>query len=878
MPSLTSNGTYEDAVSEATTPVILTAKLHSYAKQLRPVPNGMHWPSDLKTSGCIASYAYSDEQGRLLTVLCHYDWLERQESGRVEELVVPFTAWQQPDGTIVWARKYLAGPRPLYALQDLLTRHDALVILSEGEKSAAAVQKLAPAAVSTTWMGGSTAIKETNFAVLKGRKVCIFPKNDAPGRQVTAALLEVLRKADVASVQVLDIAALSLLIIQAAPEGFDIADLVEAGLTKSRYHAQIESYPKLLTEIDLSVPSGEDDRQIPAPVNAQTSLVPVAEDDGIYAYLIKAFGWHPDLPETFNLSNEGVFKHDIDGRGRPVVIYAGSPIVVLGRTRRGGDGQGWGYLVAFKTPLGRWETAVIPARKLAGDGREVREVLADLGVSCPQDRAGRVAQSESIAYSCRQVTDIIDVSAYPGWMGSDVFALPERILVAPGSDRQAMLDMEQGRQHRFGTSGTFDGWRDTTRLMEHNSRGNLVICMSFAGCLMRPLGAEGGGVHLWGRTSMSKTSLATAAGATWGGDPRDGFVNSWRATDNGVEGLAAVHNDTLLILDELALVDADRLAEIHYMLGNGQGKARATKTGGVQPISNWVSSVLSTGEITTAAHIKSGSAGKRGAQTRVPGGVGVRMVDLPVALASGTKCSFEDLGPFETEAALANHLKAQAKLHYGHAGPAFVEALLADRDAQIAIARVEIDQFVHDVSDPGDDPEVGRVAARFGLIAAAGEMAVRFGILPWREGAADTAARICYAAWKDSRGDGTLSHDERDALSTLKQFFELHGSSRFEPLVSYGGDTSAERLDERIVRDRCGYRRHDEQGTIYYVTPEAWRSEICTNVRDPEFVARVALGCGALIPGEGSRLLKNVRLPDHSNPKRVYAIRPDLLP
>jgi hypothetical protein len=82
------------------------------------------------------------------------------------------------------------------------------------------------------------------------------------------------------------------------------------------------------------------------------------------------------------------------------------------------------------------------------------------------------------------------------------------------------------------------------------------------------------------------------------------------------------------------------------------------------------------------------------------------------------------------------------------------------------------------------------------------------------------------------------------------------------------------------VRDRCGYCEHDPiLGTTYYVTLEAWRSEVCTTDRDPDMVARLALSCGALIPGEGNRLQKKRRLPDHpKNPKRVYAIRPDKLP
>jgi putative DNA primase/helicase len=885
MPDISSLTSFEGPAHGAITPAIKMKDLNADATQLRPVPAAMGWPADLRGAGCVATYPYYDENGRLLTVLGRYQWPEMQETGRIEPSILPFTAWQQPDGSVVWAGGYLLGWRPLYGLLDLLARRDAPVILSEDENGAEAIGTFLPTAVSVTWMGGVKAIDKADLSPLKGRDVWIFPRHDAPGRRVAAELIKALRAIGVSCVWILDIAELSQRIPGVAPTGCDMADLIDAGLTADAFHAQIKAHPALLTDVDLTVltdvAGGGATEQVPVRASAQAVPDGGADDGGVSAYLLKTFGMLPDLPDIFEIANEGVFKHVIDRRGLPLSVFVCSPMFVVGRTRRGSDGTGWGYLVTFRTPTGQWDTVVIPARKLAGDGREVREILADLGVICAQDGAGRMALSESIAYSLRMVKYVIDVTDHPGWVGNVVFALPDRILIAPGSDRRAILDMEEGRQHRFCTAGTIEGWQDTIKLVEHNSRGNLAVCMAFAGCLMRPLGAEGGGIHLWGRTSMSKTSLAMLAGAAWGGNPRDGFVRSWRVTDNGLEGLAAIHNDTFLILDELALVDADRLAEILYMLSNGHGKARATKTGGVQPITNWVSMLLSTGEITTAAHIKSGNAGKRGTQVRIPGGVGVRMVDLPITLALGTKRSFEDLGPFDNEASLANHIKAEAKVHYGHAGPAFVAALLADRDEQIDTAKTEIEQFIRNVSDMGDDPEVGRVAARFGLIAAAGEMAIRFGILPWREGAASKAARTCYAAWRESRGDGTLSHDETDAVSTLKQFFELHGASRFEPLAPGDADDEApaERLDDRIVREQCGYRRYDlKWGTTYYVTPEAWRSEICTVSRDPDFVARVALGCGALVSGEGTRLLKNVRLPDHPKPRRVYVIRPDLLP
>ena len=839
----------------------------------------MAWPAALYTPGCVAAYPYYDDQNRLLTVIGRYEHPHPVKPGQIEKTLVPYTVWQQPDGRLVWVSKGLLGLRPLYNLGELSKHPGSLVILSEGEKCANAVKACLPAVASLSWMGGTNAIAKTDFTPLAGRNVVIFPDNDATGQRAAEQLVEVMGKIGAARVRMLDIAALCECVQGEAPKGHDIADLIARGLTGEALVAHMNERPALLRAIDLTVPEDEAVDEV-TPANAKI-LAAAAVSGRASDEPMEDIAEDIHLPRDFFMTDQGIYKRDTDARGREITTYAGSSVYVVGRTRRGSDGKGWGYYVRFRTPTGAWDTAVIPAHKLAGDGREVRAALLDLGVTCPPDRQGRTAQLENIAYSMRHVTEVITVSEYPGWVGDDAFALPNTILMAPGVEKHVLLDMEEGRPHEFATSGTLHGWQAMVGGLENNSRAALAIAMSFTGCLMRPLGIEGGGIHFWGRTSMSKTSIATAAGATWGGGAPDGFVNSWRATDNGLEGLAAIHNDTFFILDELALVNPDRLIEILYMLGNGHGKARATKTGGAQPIANWKSMTLSTGEITTAAHMKAGNAGRRGAQVRVPGGVEARMIDLQIAFSPDPRRSFEDLGPFENEASLADHIKSEAKRHYGHAGPAFVAAFLADRAAHVAVAKAEIARFADEVSEPGDEAALGRVATRFGLIAAAGEMAIRFGILPWREGAARTAALTCYHAWKEGRGDGTLSHDERDALSALKRFFELHGSSRFEPLNPDQIDETepAERLDDRIVPDRCGYRKHDpEQGMTYYVTPEAWRSEVCTTDRDPDLVARVALDCGALIPGENNRLLKKARVPGYPHPKRVYVIRPDLLP
>ena len=74
-------------------------------------------------------------------------------------------------------------------------------------------------------------------------------------------------------------------------------------------------------------------------------------------------------------------------------------------------------------------------------------------------------------------------------------------------------------------------------------------------------------------------------------------MRTWRTTSNALEGTAAMHNDSILLLDELSQVSADQLAESAYMLSNGQGKGRATKEGLIRKSLKWRLLFLSSGEV-----------------------------------------------------------------------------------------------------------------------------------------------------------------------------------------------------------------------------------------------------------------------------------------
>ncbi len=214
--------------------------------------------------------------------------------------------------------------------------------------------------------------------------------------------------------------------------------------------------------------------------------------------------------------------------------------------------------------------------------------------------------------------------------------------------------------------------------------------------------------------------------------------------------------------------------------------------------------------------------------------------------------------------------------HYGEAWRAFMRVLVKDFDAIAPTVNGYRDEFIAENTPAGADGQVSRVAARFGLVAAGGEMATAFGVLPWQPGEATKAAARCLRDWLLLRG-GVEPAEEREAVSAVRQFIELHGNSRFEPMGDLiHRDGMGSPIDVQI-QNRAGFRRRDDAGGIeYLVLPEVWRGEVCAGM-DAVTVAKALASRNLLAAGEGNKLQKNTRLPGFSSSVRCYVITSSIL-
>jgi putative DNA primase/helicase len=194
---------------------------------------------------------------------------------------------------------------------------------------------------------------------------------------------------------------------------------------------------------------------------------------------------------------------------------------------------------------------------------------------------------------------------------------------------------------------------------------SVPISAALAGPLLHIAGQEGGG----GRIVQGENNAFANAASVWGRGSSPGYVRTWRATANGLEGAAASASDTVLILDELNIVEVRDSAMAFYGLANGTGKARAARDGSLREPKTWRVLILSTGEVRTETKL----AEDRG---RARAGQLVRMLDIPVDRNAGFGAF--DHGDQDGDAgALAKAFKQAAISAYGTAGPEFVRRIVA---------------------------------------------------------------------------------------------------------------------------------------------------------------------------------------------------------
>lgn len=783
-------------------------------------------------------WAYLDQRGELLGYACRF---VRADGTKTYQ---PLTLFRdEATGALKWRWKGWAEPRPLYGLDRLAARPEAPILLCEGEKAADAAGELVPAYVAITSPNGSKSAGKADWGPLRGRHVVIWPDADPAGLEYAAAAAPLILAAGAASVSQIDPPS-------EASEGWDAADALAEGWSQERARSLVMGAVPLARPASPSA-SAPPQSRILRPVEV------AAEDD------------EADLPAVARLRPEVLwpFGYEMTAAGLLYRVKADGPgeslsgpfrVHAMVRTE---DGLGWSLAISFRDLDKRLHVVMVSRADLAsGDTSEMRRELAGKGLELASGRGAR----ERFAAALGGV--IVDARALlvgkAGWHANGtVYAAPSFTAANGQREREPIIFRGDPSASLFREKGDLRTWREqVAALAVGQTRLLFALGIAFAGPLLDPLGQEPGCFNLVGASSTGKTSALRLAGSVWGGGGPIGFSTTWRTTSNALEGVCAQHNDSFLGLDELGMCPPNEVDAAAYSLTGGSGKSRLKSDGELRARQRWRVMVLSTAEITLGQRIAEGGFGKS-----VKAGQAVRFVDLPADAGCGFGL-FDSVGAFGEAAKLADAIRDRTEACYGSAGAAFVRAYLDKPTQALTAARAVIADFVAEQVKEGASGQVHRVALRFGLVAAAGELATRFGLLPVEAGAVTEAAGVLFRQWVEQRG-GTGASEARTAVTQVRDFLHRHALARFVP-AGPGLDSGSWR-----AQHVAGFRMGEEDEGDFLFTDGGFAE--ATAGLDPRAAADALAEAGFLVKDAQGRRKAVVRV--GGKPARLYRVRHTIL-
>jgi hypothetical protein len=171
-------------------------------------------------------HTYKDEDGTEMFAVQRYD----HPDGR--KLFLPLRCLgPDSDGRTRYSQTAVEAPRPLYNLDQIASRGEAVLLFCEGEKAADAAGRLFSDMVATTWPNGATAVGTVDVRDVAGRIAFLWPDNDDVGRK---AMQQMAAKLTAAGAIVRNIS-----LPPCYPDKWDLADEVPDGIPREHQPAAL---------------------------------------------------------------------------------------------------------------------------------------------------------------------------------------------------------------------------------------------------------------------------------------------------------------------------------------------------------------------------------------------------------------------------------------------------------------------------------------------------------------------------------------------------------------------------------------------------------------------------------------------------------------
>lgn len=521
--------------------------------------------------------------------------------------------------------------------------------------------------------------------------------------------------------------------------------------------------------------------------------------------------------------------------------------------------------IAFRKSNGNGEIELAPS--IIHDRRNFERHLRDAGATLPRDKKETTELLDRAANE--QATESLVYAVRCGWTdGQRTFVLPSDA-IGGSSDKVIGINPLISQGHGSGSrseQGTWKSWRDqVARPAGQSSVLMCVMAFAFAGPILGPLGRESRTLVLFGPSRSGKTSVTLAAASVIGIASQAELPN-WNLTDARLEQQLALFNDCLFPIDDLATLGGkpheiyQRLQNLAYRLTQGWGRGRhssfntSNTTREQWRVIGITSSELSVREFAQAA----------GRQRQ--GGECVRLIDVPILMNGESNLFDRTKLPLNRAASadILGQLTEAVSQNHGAVFRRHVRNIIEQRSGLKGRLQKDVCRFAEFVRHKHDGILSRDVAETFGAAYAAGALAIRSNLLPWRErDLLDAIGKIFYAAKALLPDEGVALRNGLKSLRSLLK--DIRHTARLG--VDEIDFDKARGICESKTSHRCYLVKNEAFGAIF-ATPQE-KTLVLNWLRKK---GRLTLVGSRQAPRENRNAREQLEWPDGTR-RRSYEIR-----
>ena len=291
----------------------------------------------------------------------------------------------------------------------------------------------------------------------------------------------------------------------------------------------------------------------------------------------------------YEMTPDGIIYEVIPNVGRILVCY--HPIVPVEKYKNIEDGMEKVKLAYYIDDC--WNNIIVDKSLISSSQSIIK--LSDTGIAVTSENAKFLIKylSEIENLNRDKIKTNMSVSRL-GWFNDKLMPY----------DKQYEFDNEKEMpniQEKFEESGKLEDWAEFFReKRKYNNVSRIVMAGAVTSILLNKIKQSGFTIHVWGETEFGKSVCCMVAQSIFGNPAQTGGKGigiNFNLTNAGLEYALNTYNNIPLFINEMQhQKDAADYDKLLFLISEGKGKTRATKSGGLAKENSWNNVVITNGE------------------------------------------------------------------------------------------------------------------------------------------------------------------------------------------------------------------------------------------------------------------------------------------